>query len=145
MKRVIIGSICTLLLSGSLIRVSAQEAEPKNDSSVIVLTEEAFNLLDESGLNGEYHLMYPSGSIQEVRIYNNGHLDGTWIQYNEKQVMIAVASYKNDLKDGKWMIWDDNGVKRYEMEYKAGARTGTWYSWDEKGTLISERSYETPM
>lgn len=111
------------------------------DSSYISLSEEAFNLLDEKSLDGEYHLLFPSGKLQEVRIYNKGHIDGTWLQYNENQVLIAVATYRNDKKHGKWMIWDDNGVKRYEMEYTDGERTGTWCSWDENGKLISEREY----
>ncbi len=143
MKKNIINTFVAVLILTVSIPASAISLQEKNnqDTCITRLTEVEFSRLDESGLNGVYHLLFPSGKLQEIRIYDHGHLNGTWVQYNENEVMIALANYKNDKKHGKWIIWDDSGVKRYEMEYTEGNRSGTWYSWDENGTLVSERKY----
>ncbi len=131
----ILAFCCNIQVSAININITRQ------DSLIVTLTENEFSQLDEAGLNGEYHILFPDGKLQEIRIYNNGHIDGTWTRYNENEIKIAVATYKNDKKHGKWIIWDDKGKKRYEMEYTEGNRSGIWYSWDENGKLLNERKY----
>ncbi|MFA9371682.1 MAG: toxin-antitoxin system YwqK family antitoxin [Labilibaculum antarcticum] len=98
------------------------------------------NLL-EGKRNGKITLFFENEKIQEVRSYESGLMDGTWITWNDNSVKIAEAAYKRNKKHGKWYIWDDNGVKRYEMEYKEGEKVGIWYIWDEDGNLLKERKF----
>jgi antitoxin component YwqK of YwqJK toxin-antitoxin module len=97
--------------------------------------------LMEGKRNGKIRLFFEDEKIQEVRAYDNGLMDGTWITWNNNSVKIAEAAYKRNKKHGKWYIWDDNGVKRYEMEYKDGEKIGTWYIWDQDGKLVKERKF----
>ncbi|BAX80200.1 toxin-antitoxin system YwqK family antitoxin [Labilibaculum antarcticum] len=97
--------------------------------------------LFEGKRNGKITLFFENEKIQEVRSYDSGLMDGTWITWNDNSVKIAEAAYKRNKKHGKWYIWDDNGVKRYEMEYKEGEKVGTWYIWDEDGNLLKERKF----
>lgn len=97
--------------------------------------------LVEGKRNGKIRLFFENEKIQEVRSYDSGLMDGTWITWNNNSVKIAEAAYKRNKKHGKWYIWDDNGVKRYEMEYKDGEKIGTWYIWDEDGNLLKERKF----
>jgi len=105
-----------------------------------LLTSE-FKTIDAEKLDGIYKLMAEDGALKEVRSFKRGTLDGTWLEYDDKQNLIAVANYKDDLKHGKWVIWDAKGTKRYELFYKNGKRTGTWKSWNESGELISKKDY----
>jgi antitoxin component YwqK of YwqJK toxin-antitoxin module len=97
--------------------------------------------IEEGKRHGKITLYFEDNQIQEIRSYDNGLMDGTWITWNKLSVKIAEASYKRNKKHGKWYIWDDNGVKRYEMEYFEGKKTGTWYIWDEKGNVVKERKF----
>jgi antitoxin component YwqK of YwqJK toxin-antitoxin module len=96
----------------------------------------------EDGLqHGTTNIFFPNGKINEVRSYNMGKMDGTWITYNQKNVKIAEANYLNDKKHGAWKIWDDSGTLRYQMQYNKGKRVGKWLRWDENGNLIDSREY----
>lgn len=98
------------------------------------------NLVDGKR-NGKIRLFFEDEKIQEIRSYDKGLMDGTWITWNNNSVKIAEAAYKRNKKHGKWYIWDDNGVKRYEMEYKEGDKIGIWYIWDEDGNLLKKRKF----
>jgi antitoxin component YwqK of YwqJK toxin-antitoxin module len=100
-----------------------------------------FPAMNASELNGVYKLLSENGSIREVRTFDMGKPDGTWIQYDDNQNIIAIANYKNNLKHGKWIIWDSNGIKRSELFYENGKRAGKWSIWNEEGDLISFKEY----
>ncbi len=100
-----------------------------------------FSVIEAEKLDGIYKLLAENGNIREVRAFENGNPDGTWLQYDDNQNLIAIANYKNSLKHGKWIIWDSNGVKRSELFYNHGERTGKWNSWNEYGELVSSREY----
>lgn len=96
----------------------------------------------ENGLqHGTTKLYFPDGDVNEIRSYNMGQMNGTWITFNPHKVKVAEANYLNDKKHGTWKIWDDNGTLRYKMEYENGKRVGEWLRWDENGTLIDSRKY----
>ncbi len=86
-------------------------------------------------------LYYPNGSVNELRMYNDNKMHGTWVTWNEKGVKTAEANYANDKKNGKWYIWDENSTMRYDMTYFEGEKAGTWYMWNEKGELISTKEF----
>ena len=100
-----------------------------------------FQELNANQLDGIYKLLSDNGTIKEVRTFDKGKMDGTWLQYDEHENLIAIANYLEDQKHGKWIIWDANGVKRVEMNYDHGKRTGTWSSWNEEGNLLSSKTY----
>lgn len=100
-----------------------------------------FPSMDASELNGVYKLLSETGNIREVRAFEKGKPDGTWLQYDDNQNLIAIANYKNNLKHGKWIIWDSNGVMRSELFYENGERAGKWSIWNEEGDLISSKEY----
>lgn len=100
-----------------------------------------FSVMEAEKLDGIYKLLAENGNIKEVRTFENGNPDGTWLQYDDNQNLIAIANYKNSLKHGKWIIWDSNGVKRSELFYNNGERTGKWSIWNEEGELDSSKEY----
>ena len=100
-----------------------------------------FPAMDASELNGVYKLLSESGNIREVRTFEKGKPDGTWLQYDDNQNLTAIANYKNDLKHGRWIIWDSNGVMRSELFYENGERAGKWSIWNEEGDLVSFKEY----
>jgi len=100
-----------------------------------------FSVMEAEKLDGIYKLLTENGNVKEVRTFDNGNPDGTWLQYDDNQNLIAIANYKNSLKHGKWIIWDSNGVKRSELFYNSGERTGEWSIWNEEGELVSSKQY----
>lgn len=91
--------------------------------------------------NGLMKLFYPDGSINELRMYKNNLMHGTWVTFNDKGIKTAEANYALDKKNGKWYIWDETGILRYDMTYFEGNKAGTWLMWNEKGELISTKEY----
>lgn len=92
-------------------------------------------------IDGEQEIFFQSGKKKELRSYDEGLKDGTWIKWNEDGIKIAEANYRIDLKHGEWKIWDDNGVLRYEMYYRKGKKTGTWIMYDENGEETGRKKY----
>jgi len=138
--------IAFLFLGGSIIaQQNPDELLASNDLNTgkaqQTILASQFEQMEVHNLNGIYKLTDEKGMLKEVRAFENGKLDGTWLQYDENQNLIAIANYKNDQKHGKWVIWDPSGIKRYELFYDNGKRTGTWSSWNESGELVSTKTY----
>jgi antitoxin component YwqK of YwqJK toxin-antitoxin module len=91
--------------------------------------------------NGLMRIFYQDGSVNELRMYKDDMMHGTWETWNDKGIKIAEANYASDTKNGKWYIWDDNGIMRYDMTYFDGNKAGTWYMWNEKGELIATKEF----
>jgi antitoxin component YwqK of YwqJK toxin-antitoxin module len=138
--------IAILFLTATLnAQQNADEVLANNDmntgKSEYTLLASQFPAMDASDLNGVYKLLSENGSIREVRTFEKGKPDGTWLQYDDNQTLIAIANYKNNLKHGKWIIWDSNGTKRSELFYENGVRAGKWSIWNEGGQLVSSKEY----
>jgi antitoxin component YwqK of YwqJK toxin-antitoxin module len=142
----IIHIIVMLCMAGA---ISAQQTEGEilanNDvnsgKKELTLLASNFQTMDAKELNGVYKLLADNGNLKEVRAFEKGKPDGTWLQYDDSGNLIAIANYKNDLKHGKWVIWDSNGVMRSELFYENGKRTGKWSIWNEEGELTSTKEY----
>lgn len=100
-----------------------------------------FPEMNATELDGVYKLLAENGSLREVRTFEKGKPDGTWLQYDDNQNLIAIANYRNELKHGRWVIWDSNGIMRSELFYENGKRTGKWSIWNEDGDLVSSKEY----
>lgn len=124
---------------------NAEEILANNDMNTgkaeQTLLASQFPAMEASELNGVYKLLSETGNIREVRTFEKGKPDGTWLQYDDDQNLIAIANYKNDLKHGRWIIWDSNGVMRSELFYENGERAGKWSIWNEEGDLVSFKEY----
>ena len=91
--------------------------------------------------NGLTVIFFPNGKKNELRMYKNNLLHGTWETWNQQGQKTAEANYANDKKNGKWYVWDDNGVMRYDMTYFEGEKAGTWSMWNSKGELTGQKEY----
>ena len=52
-----------------------------------------------------------------------------------------IISYENGKLNGKYVEYYENGNKKVEGVFKNNLRIGNWKVWDEKGKLIMEREY----
>lgn len=91
--------------------------------------------------DGEVHIFFENGTLNEIRTYKAGVMHGTWTMWNNIGIKIGVANYQDNLKHGEWFIWDENGQMRFSMFYNKGEKSGTWKMWNENGELISEAKY----
>ena len=98
-------------------------------------------LVTDGKMDGQVTLWYRTGTIREIRMFENGLREGKWISYNELGLKTGEAGYSVDLKEGLWRVWDEKGILRYEMFYRKGQKAGLWIMYDENGNKVSEKRY----
>lgn len=92
--------------------------------------------------------VYRNGEIkvdffnEQDRLYETGFFKGSlkhrsWLGYDTKGHIAALANYKDGEKDGKWLIWDKDGNIRYEIHYRNNKITSA-YELDENGLTVAE-------
>ena len=91
---------------------------------------------------GLTQIYYSNGVVNELRMYKNNLMHGTWVTWNEKGINTAEANYANDIKNGKWYIWDEQGIMRYDMTYFNGRKAGAWRMFDEHGILTATKEFD---
>ena len=83
-------TIALLLLAGTLLgQQSADEILASNDvntgKTAQTLLASQFRDMDVATLDGVYKLLSENGTLSEVRTFEAGKMDGTWLQYDENE------------------------------------------------------------
>lgn len=79
-------------------------------------------------------------SITELRIYNNGLLDG-YSFYNSGE-SYRSGNYKNGLREGMWEEKSFNHIYSYAKgNYKNNKRVGIWLFYDTLGKIKQQNNY----
>lgn len=83
---------------------------------------------------------YPDGRTMRIENYEMGELEGPFVEYDEKEVVIAKGDYLGDEKEGEWFYIHNHVTER--GRYYDGHREGVWKMWYSDGTLASEMVYD---
>lgn len=73
---------------------------------------------------------YDDGRVKATRLYRNGVLEGTSIEYSPEGKIIAASEYRNGLLAGEGIVLED------------GSRTGPWKEYYPGRSLKAEGSYD---
>ena len=92
---------------------------------------------------GEWKWFYPNGNLLMVENYEDGELEGNFVEYDENENEITQGQYIEGQEDGVWLYVRGNAKER--GSYYEGMRTGTWKTWYDDGKLASEIHYEQDL
>jgi len=95
---------------------------------------------DAKPLHGKYKIAETSGAYAEIN-FENGKIDGPYINYDFTGSKESEASYKNGKIEGKQISYFQNGNIQEQTEYKNGLKEGNWITYNKKGEKIREESY----
>jgi len=73
---------------------------------------------------GEWIWFYPSGDSMMVAHYEDGDLDGEYVEYDEQGTPIVKGEYVAGLEEGSWIY--RNGESVESGKYDGGKKTGLW-------------------
>lgn len=73
---------------------------------------------------GEWIWFYPSGDTMVVAHYEDGELDGDYVEYDEQGIPLVKGEYVAGLEEGLWTY--RNGDSREYGKYDGGKQTGLW-------------------
>lgn len=152
MKKVLF-IIFTLIISNSIAQ-NIVELNGKFISNNGIPLEGKFHMLYESGsLNFSYELIdgqqngkfisyYEDGTIKDKGYYKMGVKVGKWKSFSAGGSLISEVSFNNlGKKDGIWKVWNDNGELSAIMIYDSGNRIGNWKSLDKQGQIAQTENY----
>lgn len=92
---------------------------------------------------GEWQWFYPNGNLLIVENYDNGELDGEYIEYDEEGNILTKGQYVIGEEDGPWTY--RNGGMVEKGSYYDGMRQGTWKLWYANGKLASEIEFDQDL
>ena len=92
---------------------------------------------------GPVSFLYSNGKKRAQGTYDDGILQGPYVEYATNGRMTAEGAYRDGKKTGVWTAWWDNGKKQSHGPYVAGERSGVWTYFDEKGRKISQGELRT--
>ena len=88
--------------------------------------------------HGEWVWFYPSGDTMTVSYYEDGDLDGPYVEYDEEGQPVTRGEYVAGYEEGVWYY--RNGTSVETGRYDGGKRTGLWtttYSDDQVAAKIN--------
>ena len=88
---------------------------------------------------GEWFWFYSTGDTMTVANYEDGELEGRYIEYDEEGQPVTEGQYMAGYEEGMWKY--RNGTAIESGRYEGGLREGIWKSWFESGKLASEIQY----
>lgn len=99
-------------------------------------------------LHGEKIIYYgPEVAVEKQRIilrksnYENGRLNGEFIEYFPDGVVKAKGRYKEGVLDGLVMRYHPNGKPMFEERWKYRKKHGLWKTFDESGAEAGRKYY----
>lgn len=90
--------------------------------------------------HGEWIWFYPSGDTMNVAYYEDGDLDGPYVEYDEEGLPLVKGEYVAGYEEGVWYY--RNGISVETGKYDGGKRTGTWTTTYSEGRVSSKINYE---
>ncbi len=88
---------------------------------------------------GEWLWFYPSGDTMMVSYYEEGDLDGRYVEYDEEGTPLVQGDYVAGYEEGTWLY--RNGTAIETGIYEGGQRTGTWTTYYEEGKVATKIQY----
>lgn len=92
---------------------------------------------------GEWQWFYPNGSPLLIENYEDGELEGEFVEYDEEGKELSKGKYVGNEKEGAWIY--RNGEMTEKGSYYDGMRQGTWKWWYGNGKLASEIEFEQDL
>lgn len=93
--------------------------------------------------DGEWRWFYPNGELLSMENYEDGKLEGEYLEFDEQGNEIAKGNYVFDEKDGMWVYL--HGAMKEQGSYYDGMRQGVWKLWYGDGKLASEIEYDQDL
>jgi antitoxin component YwqK of YwqJK toxin-antitoxin module len=91
-------------------------------------------------LDGERFIYFPNGQVAEKQFYKNGKMEGFFVGYSEKNVVLKETIYVNGELHGIAKYYSPKGELVVEGAYKKGKKDGVW-KYYEDGKLTEEKDY----
>lgn len=94
--------------------------DPKNWSQIHVLKlyrsgtqETEFDMKSPGTVEGTYKVFHPDESLEAIKTFSGGKLNGPYTAYTAQGVMTYKADYKNDQEDGDvWYYYPSGALKK---------------------------------
>ena len=99
-----------------------------------------FNDKDKEVRHGTYQVTN-QGELLTEGTYNEGHRDGTWKTYHDKNILASRETYTGGKREGKKEIWHANGILAAEEFYLLDRKHGSFKSWYLNGTHKSKSTW----
>ena len=88
---------------------------------------------------------YPENVVSEEGSYNQGLIDGPYMEYHKNGKVSVSGEFKNGEKHSNWKTYNDEGVLLSEETFNNGKYAGTTKNYSNKGVLEEECIYKNDM
>ena len=92
---------------------------------------------------GEWKCYYPDGKPLMIENYEDGKLEGFFVEYDDAGNEISKGQFVENAEDGEWIYLHGNVMEK--GSYFDGMRQGIWKTWFENGKLASEIEFEQDL
>ena len=92
---------------------------------------------------GEWIWFYQSGDTMTFANYEDGELEGRYVEYDEEGHPVTEGDYTAGYEEGVWKYV--NGTSIETGKYEGGLREGIWKTWFENGKIASEIQYSDDL
>ena len=90
--------------------------------------------------HGEWVWFYPSGDTMTVSYYEDGDLDGPYVEYDEEGQPVTRGEYVAGYEEGVWYY--RNGTSVETGRYDGGKRTGLWTTTYSDNQVAAKINYD---
>lgn len=95
----------------------------------------------KDGINHGSMTVSQNGVTELECYYNNGVLNGKYVQYYPSSRVMNLFNYLNGQKNGTFTMWYESGVKQMEGSYLNDEYHGKINTYDEFGDVIKIEQY----
>lgn len=92
---------------------------------------------------GEWKWYYANHQLMRIENYEDGILEGDFIEYDEDGETVVQGKYEDGNEEGYWTY--RNGKSLEEGNYVSGSREGTWKIWYEENVLNVVMEYQEDL
>ena len=90
--------------------------------------------------HGEWVWFYPTGDTMTVSYYEDGDLDGPYVEYDEEGQPVTRGEYVAGYEEGVWYY--RNGTSVESGRYDGGKRTGLWTTTYDDNQVAAKINYD---
>ncbi len=93
---------------------------------------------------GEWKFYFPDKTMEVVGSYSaKGKYEGEWKWYYPNHELMRVAHYEDGILEGDFVEYDMEGNIQTQGQYEEGSEEGYWYY--RNGTVVEEGNFETGL